>query len=448
MTDRAPAAPVGTLLRVSVTTADRRVDLGVPGNVAAAEIVPGLARTLGVLDASSAYGGYQLVTATGERLDGARSLLSSGVEDGAVLSLESGALRPEARVYDDVVEAVADAVEQRYQPWTARDSALGAAWGAVALVAAGAVLLVGADPAAPLPPVVAAAGALLLLVSGAVVERTGREHGTGRILVLAAGLLAAVAGATLGTSPVSWGWPAAGAGVGLLAAGLLALPALADRRELAAGPVALGTALAVSGTAIALTGSEPGEVLAIVVAIVLTASIGLPWLALASTPLRVVSPRDESEILLDPQPVDAERVRRQLDGGHRVQVSLRVAVSVFALLATPAVVAFGVAGAVLPAVGFAGVLLSSRQSYSRTDVLLVAAAGIVGVAVTLLSAAVLHPGWRGTLVVLSGVAAAVLVGVGLVAPRRRVGLARAGDALEVTCLAVLLPLGVAAAGLV
>jgi hypothetical protein len=40
------------------------------------------------------------------------------------------------------------------------------------------------------------------------------------------------------------------------------------------------------------------------------------------------------------------------------------------------------------------------------------------------------------------------VGIGLVAPRQRVGLARVGDVLEVTCLAVLLPLGVAAAGLV
>ena len=112
MTDPSPSpTPVGTLLRVSVTAGDRRVDLGVPGNVAAAEIVPGLARTLGVLDAASVYGGYRLVRADGEPVDSARSLLAAGVEDGAVLTLESGARKPEVRVYDDVVEAVADAVE-------------------------------------------------------------------------------------------------------------------------------------------------------------------------------------------------------------------------------------------------------------------------------------------------------------------------------------------------
>ncbi|WP_456826245.1 type VII secretion integral membrane protein EccD [Cellulomonas sp. P5_E12] len=449
MTDPSPSpTPVGTLLRVSVTAGDRRVDLGVPGNVAAAEIVPGLARTLGVLDAASVYGGYRLVRADGEPVDSARSLLAAGVEDGAVLTLESGARRPEVRVYDDVVEAVADAVESQYQPWTSRDSALGAAWGAVALVLVAAALLVGADPAAAMPPVVAAAGAVLALACGAVVGRVGREPATGRILVLAAAVLGGVAGLTVGSSAPGWGWPAVWAGVGLVGAGLVGMPALVDRRELAAGPVVLGLALAVSGATVALTDAAAGEVLAVVVAIVVTASIGVPWLALSSTPLRVVSARTEAEILLDPPPVDPERVRRQLESGHRLQVSLRVAVGLFALAATPAVVALGVVGTVLLLVGFAGVLLSSRQSYSRLDVLLVVSAGIVGMAATVFEAAVLHPSWRGALVALAGAGAAVVVGIGLVAPRQRVGLARVGDVLEVTCLAVLLPLGVAAAGLV
>ena len=327
MTDPSSSpTPVGTLLRVSVTAGDRRVDLGVPGNVAAAEIVPGLARTLGVLDAASVYGGYRLVRADGEPVDSARSLLAAGVEDGAVLTLESGARKPEVRVYDDVVEAVADAVESQYQPWTSRDSALGAAWGAVALVLVAAALLVGADPAAAMPPVVAAAGAVLALACGAVVGRVGREPATGRILVLAAAVLGGVAGLTVGTSAPGWGWPAVWAGVGLVVAGLVGMPALVDRRELAAGPVVLGLALAVSGATVALTDAAAGEVLAVVVAIVVTASIGVPWLALSSTPLRVVSARTEAEILLDPPPVDPERVRRQLESGHRLQVSLRVAV--------------------------------------------------------------------------------------------------------------------------
>jgi type VII secretion integral membrane protein EccD len=441
-------APVGTLLRVSVTAGDRRVDLGVPGNVATAEILPGLARTLGILDGAIVYGGYRLVRADGEPVDSARSLLAAGIEDGAVLTLEAGARRPEARVYDDVVEAVADAVESQYQPWTPRDSALGAAWAAVALLVVTGVLLLGADRTSALPPVIAGVGALLALVAGAVVARVGREPATGRILVLGAGVLAAVAGLTAGSGRPSWGAPAAAAGGALVLVGLLTIPALADRRELAAAPLGLGLALAASGGAVVAADRPAGEVLSLVVAIVVTASIGVPWLALSATPLRVLTPRTESEILLDPPPVDPARVRRQLEAGHRVQIALRIAVGLFALLATPAVVGTGVSGTVLLAVGFAAVLLSSRQSYSRLDVVLVVGAGLVGLAATLLAAALLHPGWRGGLVAAAAAGAALVVAVGLVAPRRRVALARAGDALEVIGLAVLLPLGVVAAGLV
>lgn len=449
MTDALVATTsVGTLVRVSVTAGDRRLDLGIPGAVPTAEVVPGLARALGLLDAGTAHGGYRLVRADGRPLDSARSLLAEGVEDGAVLTLESGARRAQERVYDDVVEAVADAVEQQYAPWTPRDSALTAAWAAAALLLAGAALLLGADATSALPPVVAGVAAVLALAAGAVVGRVGSEPAAGRVLVLVAPVLAGVAGLTAGTDAPSWGWPAALAGTGVLVAGLLGLPALVDRRELGAAPLAGGLAVAVAGTAIALTGARPGEVLAVVVAAVATASIGVPWLALSSTPLRVVSPRSDAEILADPPAVQSARVRAQLAAGHRVQVSLRVAIGLLALAATPAVVATGVAGTLLLVLAAGGLLLATRQTYSRLDVLLTVTMSILLLAVVAVVAAAQHPGWRPALVVVAGTAAALVVGLGLVAPRRRVGLARLGDFLEIACLALLLPLGVTAAGLV
>ncbi|UJP39872.1 type VII secretion integral membrane protein EccD [Cellulomonas palmilytica] len=449
MTDPStPTAPVGTLLRISVTAGDRRIDLGAPGNVAVVEIVPGLARALGVLDAASVYGGYRLVTAEGESLDPARSLIASGVEDGAVLALESGAEQPEPRVYDDVVEAVADAVEARFRPWTPHDSALGAAWGAAAIVAATSLLLLTAERSSQLAPVVAALAALLAVAAGTVVARTGRDASAGRVLVLAAGLPAAVAGLTVGTQSPSWGWPAALAGAGLVVAGLLAVVALPSGRETAIAPIGLGLALGVVGATVELTGTAAQDVLAVVVAVVLTASIGVPWLALASTPLRVVSPRTDAEILLDPAPVDPDRVRRQLDAGYRIQLALRVAVGVLALVATPALVASGLLGTTLLVVGWVGLLLATRQSYARADVLVVVCLGVTGLALTLVVAALVHPSWRTALVCAAAVGVAALVALGLVAPRRRVALARVGDTVEMTCLAVLLPLGVAAAGMV
>jgi type VII secretion integral membrane protein EccD len=442
------ATPVGTLVRVTVTAGGRRLDLGIPGNVPMAEVVPGLARAMNLLDATTAHGGYRLVRADGTAVDSARSLLAEGVEDGAVLALESGARRAEERVYDDVVEAVADAVEGQYAPWTPSDSAMSAVWAAVALLVAGAVLLLGADRASMVPPVVAGAAALLTLASGAVVGRVGAEPAAGRVLVLLAQVLGGVAGLTALSTPPSWGWPVALAGAGALVVGLLGMPALVDRRELSAAPLFTGLALAVTGTTIELTGAAPGAVLSVVVAVVATASIGVPWLALSSTPLRVVTARSDAEILADPAPVQPERVRAQLAAGHRVQVSLRVAIGVLALAATPTIVSTGVAGTVLLVLGFGGMLLSTRQTYSRLDVLLVVSVSVLGLAAVAVVAAAAHPQWRGLMVALAGGAAALVVALGLVAPRRRVGLARIGDFLEIACLALLLPLGVTAAGMV
>ena len=241
---------------------------------------------------------------------------------------------------------------------------------------------------------------------------------------------------------------AALAGAGLVVAGLLAIAALPAGRETAIAPIGLGLALGVVGATVELTGAAAADVLAVVVAVVLTASIGVPWLALASTPLRVVSPRSDAEILLDPAPVDPDAVRRQLDAGYRIQLALRVAVGVLALVATPTLVPSGLLGTTLLVVGWVGLLLSTRQSYARADVLVVVCLGITGLALTLVVAALVHPGWRTALVCAAAAAVAALVALGLVAPRRRVALARVGDTVEMTCLAVLLPLGVAAAGMV
>lgn len=439
---------LGSLVRVSVQAGGRTVDLGAPGGVAVAELVPGLARTLGLLDPATAHGGFRLVRSDGTVLDSDRSLQAQGVADGAVLTLEAGVAVAPPRVYDDIVEAVADAVAEQRAAWTPRDSALTAVATAVAFLLAGAVLLLGADRTSPLPPLLAGAGALLVLGAAAVVARVG-EHETGAAaLAVTASVLAGVAGLSALTDPPGWGWPAALAGGGVLLVALLALPALTARREVCLGPGAFGLAVGLTGLAVATTGAEPGVVLAVVVALVLTAGNGIPWLALASTPLRVVTPRNDAEILADPPGVDAEQVREHYARGHRMQVALRAAVAALTLLALPAVVGTGLAGTLLVTAGFVGMLLGVRQTYSRYDVAVVMGSGVVGLTLTGVLAAAAHPGWRATLALVAGVVAAAVIALTLVAPRRRLALARLADATELTALALLLPLGVAAAGLV
>jgi type VII secretion integral membrane protein EccD len=443
----APGA-LGTLVRVSVAAGQRTVDLGAPGGVPVAELVPGLARTLGLLDPSTVHGGFRLVRSDGVALDSDRSLQAQGVEDGAVLTMEAAALVKDLRIYDDVVEAVADAVESQYAPWTPKDSALTAVAASAAFLLAGAVMLLGAEAESAFPPVIAGVGALLVVGAGAVVARVGKHDLGARTLVLTASVLGLVAGLTAGRTAPTWGWSAAAAGAAMLFVALLGLPALSGGREVCLAPGALGFALAVTGTTVAATHTSAGQVLAIVVALVLTAGNGIPWLALASTPLRVVSPRSDSEILADPPAVDAEQVRERYARGHRLQVALRSAVAALAIVALPAIVDTGLAGTLLVAAGFAGMMLGVRQTYSRGDVLVVMGSGIVGLTATGVLAASAHPDWRSGLALVAGVVAAVVIAVSLVAPRQRVLLGRFADSLELICLALLLPLGIAAAGIV
>ena len=118
------------LVRVSVVAGERRADLALPGALPVAELLPELARAVGVLDGQTAYGGYSLLTSDGRTLSGDTGLTFQGVEDGGVLTISSGVDEEPPRVYDDIVEAMADAVENDMRPWepaAGRRTALSAA---------------------------------------------------------------------------------------------------------------------------------------------------------------------------------------------------------------------------------------------------------------------------------------------------------------------------------
>ena len=162
------------LVRVSVASGARRVDLVLPGSVPVAELVPELARSVGLLDAATVYGGYRVVTASGRELSGEGGLVAQGVEDGGLLTLTAGVDEPPPRIYDDVVEAMTDVVERDLQPWSpasGRRTALTAA--ALLMGLGGVALFVQHDS---LLAGVAAGVAAVVLVAGAVVlSRAQRE---------------------------------------------------------------------------------------------------------------------------------------------------------------------------------------------------------------------------------------------------------------------------------
>jgi hypothetical protein len=185
---------------------------------------------------------------------------------------------------------------------------------------------------------------------------------------------------------------------------------------------------------------------------VLVAALGtlanlLPWLALSSTRIAVVSPQSDAEVLAEPAPIDGEDVARRAAQGHAVLLALRVAFGLAVLVVTPRVATSGVAGTLLCTLTFLGMMIGTRQAYARSEVATTMALGTVGLAAT--GVVVVLAGTIDVSVLLVVLLAAVVVIVALtmLGSGTKIRLLRLFDTVELACLAALLPLGAIAAGL-
>ena len=441
-----PLSASRALLRISVESEGRRLDIGVPAQLPLVELMPGFARSLGVLDPTMAHAGYALQRPDGTVLDPARGAGEQNVQEGELLTLARGGLLVQPRVYDDIVEAVLDATTEQHRPWTAKDNARTALAASLTLLATCAVLLLTAGPALGVGAFVAAGGAIVLLAVTAVVARLGQpEAGAG--LALAASAFGAVAGYL--AAPVGealWGWPLAAAGLGAVMIGGAALALTPREREFQFVPVAAGAAVGITALLAALFPDGRLAAYAIMVAVVATVGNALPWFALSSTRIRVISPQSDAEVFAPPVPIDADDVKRRAAAGQRIMLSLRVAMGLAVLTATPLVAAGNAAGAALCALAFLGMMFPSRQSFARGNVLALMAIGTAGLALTGITVSLQQPALRLVLLLVLAAATAILVTITLLAPKARQRLARLADTTEVVILAILLPLGVIAAG--
>ena len=184
MLSQAPTGASG-LLRVTVSSGTRRVDLALPGAVPVAELVPELARCVGLLDAVTVYGGYRLVTQDGRALATDSGLAIQGVRDGGIITLAAGVDDEPPRTYEDVVEAMNDVVERDLERWDAAAGRRTALWAAVLfLLVGGASLLLqqGSGNAA------GAVAALLVLGAGALSHTQGETQTHAAVAVALPGL--------------------------------------------------------------------------------------------------------------------------------------------------------------------------------------------------------------------------------------------------------------------
>ncbi len=432
------------LVRVTVASGTRRVDLVLPSELPVDELLPELARAVGLLDRGRASVGYALVTTDGRVLSGAPGLHTQGVVDGALLTVAALDDLPLPTARDALVEAVIEVAESAVAPWdvtAARGAARGAA-GLLLVVGAIALLVEGGRWAAVLAGAVAGA-----LVAGAMAlshARSAREPATamlfgGAAYAAVSGTLAWPGDGRLGPAPV-------GVGLGILAAGAVALVGLREHRVRAAVPCAVGALLAIAGLVSHAGGIDPGVVLTAVLVMLVLASSALPWLALSAagvTPEPLRSPADPGT---ESSQIDEQRLAVDLSTAQDLVVTGSVTVGLLLVLATPFAVSLGVAGALVALASSLAVMLRTRRYRSAVLVQVGLGSALAGLVALAGSAMWLHESWRPVLAVAVTTSGALMLVVALVPVRSTPWRTRLADIVESGAVLALPPLLVLATG--
>lgn len=441
-------------VRVTVASGTRRVDLVLPGRLPVAELLPELARHLGLLDAGSVHGGYRLLTCDGRELGGDTGLLRQGVADGGLLVLDPGIDPTPPRVYDDVVEAVADVVGRELAPWdppSGRRVVRAAAGLSMGLGAA--ALLSQLSQRGSAPAGVAATGLAVTLVgAGVVLSRARHEPATAVAVIWLAAAYAAVAGLLLAGRAAS-GVSVAAAGGGVLLTGVAGLVGLGAGRAWLAAPVLVGTIFLATGLVVRGAGFEPAVVLTTVLVLAVMAGSVLPWLALEATRTRVPplhSTADLADLVgtaRETDAVDPAAVAADVRVAHEILVALSASVGLLLVLVAPLAVSLGRAGTLVSVLAAMVLMLRTRQYHRGAEVLVGVATGLAGLVAVAASALWLHPGWRPAAAAALIASGGVLLAATLLPATRSARRARLGDVAESVSLLLLPPLLVVAAGL-
>lgn len=192
--------------RVTVVAPTTRIDLALPADVAVADLLPmilDMARQV-TPDGGSRHGGWCLAKlGDSEPLDPSQSLAEQGVLDGDILQLRRRADNPPPPLYDDVVDALAEAEPGSYRPWTKKTAAkIGHTAGALGMIAAAAAMGL-AGPAGILNPalpntqaivyqIIAAVTSIVVAIFatgvGSIVTRAYAAPTTGTVIAAAGGL--------------------------------------------------------------------------------------------------------------------------------------------------------------------------------------------------------------------------------------------------------------------
>lgn len=437
-------AGVGGLVRVTVVSGEKRRDLALPSAVAVAEMLPEIARSIGALDVSKSHLGFRLVAADGTDLAPTAGLAYQNVHDGALLTLTLGS-EPTPRVYDDVVEAMADVVEGSTTPWSPESARRTALVAAAGLLTVGAVAL-GLERVSVLSGALSGVIALVLLSAAVVLSRLESEHEIALMLVWSAAVYAAV-GAFTGVDGVeTLGAPLCAAGAAAAATAAFGAVGVTHHRLMLLPAIVIGGVAAAASGIVTGTDLDAASVYLVTAVLVVVAAGLQPALALASAGASAPQPEDPSAVPDDPDEVAIHDVREGARIGHEVLLAATVTSGLVLTLTAPLAVSLGLTGALAVALAGAVLLIRTRLFRSGTEVAVGLASGSAALASTAVSVVVLQPDWRpGLIIALIVAAAGTLIGA-LVPSNASVSRGRTAEVVEIVSLVALAPLTVIAIG--
>ena len=211
------------LLRITIATPQRRLDLALPEQASVAEVLPGVLTKAGqhLADEGVPGGGWVLRRADGAELTLGRTLGSHRIKDGEILHLVPQRLEWPELEYDDLMDAVASGSGRLGVIWSAWHTRVAGLTCAVAalLVVLFTVLRLGAPWSEPSGWLLVTA--IVLVAGGVTLARVVGDSGAGAVV---GGI--AVPFATLGGGLLLAGdavWPAIGAPQVLVGAAALML---------------------------------------------------------------------------------------------------------------------------------------------------------------------------------------------------------------------------------
>ncbi|MEV6344880.1 type VII secretion integral membrane protein EccD [Actinoplanes sp. NPDC051851] len=375
------------LSRVTIVAPHTRVDLALPADVPLADLLPTLLRYAGdrLGDDPSAIQGWALSRLGGITLDASRTPAQLDVRDGELLYLRPrGTDNPEL-VFDDVVDAVATATQDRagrWQPATTRSFGVGL--GLIALLAGVLAVLFAGPPQLP-SGLVGLGVAAALLVGAVVLSRALADSMTAVAFALTAVAYGAAGGLLLfggdrALTDLASPHVLTAATVALLIVAIASV-GVADTAPVFLGAAICAVALAVGSLIALLTDSGGAGAAAAIAAIALSALPSIPMIAYRMGRLPIPSvPSGPEELKADTESVDGAAVlaaSQRADGFLTGILSAIAVICAFSAIVVSTVSYVGVATAAVLGI----VLLARARSFrSRSQRVPLLVAGSVALA--------------------------------------------------------------------